>query len=147
LQNNSEQIKRLQPGDSQTVDFRLTSLKPGAQQGLLKIVGQDSLAADDVRYFTIEVRPPWPVLVVAQQPTAETALFLTQAIAPTENRKRHDARFECTVIDYHEIPSDQKTLNNYAAICLLDPPGLDAGTWQSLTDYAAAGHGVGVFLG
>ena len=72
LQKISEQIKRLKPGESQTVDFRLTSLKPGTQQGRVRIVGQDSLAADDVRYFSVEVRPPWPVLVVAQQPTAET---------------------------------------------------------------------------
>ena len=79
---------RLKPGESQTVDFRLTSLKPGTQQGLVRIVGQDSLAADDVRYFSVEVRPPWPVLVVAQQPTAETAIYLTEAIAPAEMRKR-----------------------------------------------------------
>ena len=103
LQNNSEQIKRLKPGESQTVDFRLTSLKPGTQQGLVRIVGQDSLAADDVRYFSVEVRPPWPVLVVAQQPTAETAIYLTEAIAPAEMRKRHEARFDCTVIGYREL--------------------------------------------
>ncbi len=29
----------------------------------------------------------------------------------------------------------------------MDPPGLEPGVWQTLTDYAAAGHGVGVFLG
>ena len=55
---------------------------------MVRIVGQDSLAADDVRYFSVEVRPPWPVLVVAQQPTAETAIYLTEAIAPPEMRKR-----------------------------------------------------------
>ena len=40
-----------------------------------------------------------------------------------------------------------RTLDKFAAVCLLDPPGLEPGAWQRLTDYAAAGHGVGVFLG
>ncbi|MGO9112160.1 MAG: BatA domain-containing protein [Thermoguttaceae bacterium] len=145
MQKISEQIKRLTPGDSQTVDFRLPSLKPGTQQGLVRIVGQDSLTDDDVRYFSVEVRPPWPVLVVAQQPIAESAIYLTEAVAPAEMRKRHDARFDCKVISYNEL-ADQ-TLEKFAAVCLLDPPGLEPGAWQGLTNYAAAGHGVGIFLG
>ncbi len=108
-------------GDSQTVDFQLTSLKPGTQQGLVRIVGQDSLAADDVRYFSVEVRPPWPVLVVAQQPTAETALYLTEAIAPAEMRKRHDARFDCTVIGYSELAN--QTLKKLDKVCGRLPAG------------------------
>ena len=77
----------------------------------MRIVGQDSLAADDVRYFSVEVRPPWPVLVVAQQPTAETAIYLTEAIAPAEMRKRHDARFDCKVIDYSELRQARSSTN------------------------------------
>ena len=60
-------------------------------------------------------------------------------------RKRHEARFDCTVIGYSELAG--QTLDKFAAVCLLDPPGLEPGAWQRLTDYAAAGHGVGVFLG
>ena len=145
LNKISEQIHRLAPGDSQTVDFRLPSLKPGTQQGQVRIVGQDSLPDDDVRYFSVEVRPPWPVLVVAEQPTKDTAIYLTEAIAPEEMRKRHDARFDCTVVGYSELAG--RKLDKFAAVCLLDPPGLEPGAWQRLTDYAAAGHGVGVFLG
>ena len=141
----SERIQRLMPGESQSVDFRLTSLKPGTRQGMVRIVGQDSLAADDVRYFSVEVRPAWPVLVVAQQPTAETAKYLTAALAPIEKRRRGEARFDCRVIGYSELAA--QTLDKFAAVCLLDPPGLEAGAWQRLTDYAAGGHGVGVFLG
>ena len=138
-----EQIRRLKPGDAQTVDFRLTSLRPGTQQGLVRIVPQDSLPADDVRYFSIAVRPPWPVLVVAQKP--DRAIYLAEAIAPAEMRKRNNARFDCKVAGYNEL-ANQK-LDHFAAICLLDPPGLEPGVWQRLTDYAAAGHGVGIFLG
>ena len=146
--NVSTQIKRLKPDESQTVEFHLPALKPGTQQGMVRIVPQDSLVADDVRYFSVEVRPPWPVLVVAQQPTAESAIYQAEAIAPAELRARHEARFNCSVIGYSELPHQTlKELARYAAVCLLDPPGLEPGIWQRLTDYAAAGHGVGVFLG
>ncbi len=148
LTKNSEQIKQLAPGDSQTVVFRITSLKPGTQQGIVRIASGDSLADDDVRYFSVEVRPPWPVLVVAQQPTAQSAIYLTEAIAPAEMRKRHDARFDCKVMDYNEFAAQTpEKLAKFAAVCLLDPPGLEPGAWEALTNYAAAGHGVGLFLG
>ena len=73
------------------------------------------------------------------------AVYLTGALAPVEWQKRHQAGFECKVIGYSELVNQK--LDEFAAVCLLDPPGLEAGAWQRLTDYAAAGHGVGVFLG
>ena len=142
----SEQIKPLKAGETQTLDFRLASLKPGTRQGRVRIVGQDSLAADDVRYFTIDVRPPWPVLIVAQpSDSTTTAVYLTSAIAPLEMRRRGTERYKCETINYAELANTK--LDGYAAVCLLDPPGLEVGIWQRLTDYAASGHGVGVFLG
>ena len=86
------------------------------------------------------------MLVVAQLPTAETSLYLTGAVAPVRWQKLHQAHFECTVIGYGDL-ADLKTLDKFAAVFLLDPPGLAAGDWQRLTDYAVAGHGVGIFLG
>jgi hypothetical protein len=141
----SEQIKRLQPGESQTVDFRIPSLKPGLHQGTVRITAQDSLTADDVRYLSVQVRPPWPVLVVAERPTADNALYLTAALAPAELKNRREAHFECTVVDYEQFAGMK--LDSFAAVFLLDPPGLEAGVWQALTNYAATGRGVGVFLG
>jgi hypothetical protein len=139
------QIKNLLPGEPQTVDFRLTLREPGLQQGVVRIVGQDALAADDVRYFSVEVRPPWPLLVVAPDPPAESAMRFSYALATPEERARHEARFDCTVIGYGDFPA--QNFEKYAAICLLDPPGQDDLVWQRLTDYASRGHGVGIFLG
>jgi hypothetical protein len=146
LEEVGKQIKPLHSGETQTLDFHLSSLKPGTRQGLVRIMGQDSLSADDVRYFTVEVRPPWPVLIVAQPPVSQSAVYLTSTIAPLEMKKRGAARFTCDTIDYGALAA-RKDLDKYAAVCLLDPPGMDADIWQRLTDYAAAGHGVGVFLG
>jgi len=141
LEKTREQNVQLKPGETKAVEFSLTSLKPGLQQGQVRIVGKDSLSDDDVRYFSIDVRPPWPVLVVAQQPTAETAIYLVGALAPMQ----YQAAFDCKVIGYSELAS--QTLDSFAAVFLLDPPGLEATAWDALTNYVASGHGLGVFLG
>ena len=77
---NRQQTVTLRPGESQPVEFRLEGLKTGVHQGALRIMGEDGLAADDVRFFTVEVKPAWPVLVVAPKPTHTRALFLTEAL-------------------------------------------------------------------
>src|SRR5690606_6495774 len=41
-------------------------LEPGTHHGMVRITGEDELAVDDTRYFTLQVRLPVPVLVVAQ---------------------------------------------------------------------------------
>ena len=145
LQKMGERTVALKPGEARPVEFQLNALKTGMQQGMVRIVGQDGLAADDVRHFTIAVRPAWPVLVVAASPAQDHAVYLTGAIAPPEFRKRGQARFDCTVVDFSQLAS--QAFEKYAAVCLLDPPPLDPGVWQRLTDYASEGHGVGVFLG
>ena len=67
---NRQQTVTLRPGESQPVEFRLEGLKTGTHQGSVRIMGEDGLAADDVRFFTVEVKPAWPVLVVAPRPTS-----------------------------------------------------------------------------
>jgi hypothetical protein len=148
LEQVSQQIKQLGTGASESLDFRLPSLKPGTRQGVVRILGQDSLAADDERYFTIEVRPSWPVLLVAQPPVTESAIYLRSALEALNARHPGTSQFECEAVDYADLAArTPKSLESYAAVCLLDPPALEPGVWQCLTDYAAAGHGVGIFLG
>ena len=144
-QKVGEKTVVLKSGEARPVEFRLSDLKTCTHQGFIRLMGQDGLAADDTRYFTIEVRPAWPVLLVAPRPVGQYAVYWTGAIAPTEYRKRGQARFDCHLIDYGELPG--QSLEKDAAVCLLDPPPLEPGVWQKLTDYASEGHGVGVFLG
>ena len=135
----------LPPNQSQQVGFHVEGLATGTHQGLLRIVGQDGLPDDDVRYFTVEVKPPWRVLIAAAKPVRNRALFLSLALAPTIAVKRNRARFDCHVIGFDELA--QQALDGYAAVCLLDPTPLEAALWQKLGDYAAEGHGVAIFLG
>ncbi|MEX2111773.1 MAG: BatA domain-containing protein [Pirellulales bacterium] len=130
-------------------DFRLRGLSPGVHQGFLKLAGEDSLAADDTKWFTVDVRPAWRVLIVAPQDAqgrpGDYALFLSEALAPHAIRIKGEAAFECDVIAEAELA--QKPLEAYAAVCLLDPTPLAPAMWQKLQAYAAHGGGVGIFLG
>jgi len=141
----SEQTHTLKSGEAKRLEFRIGSLGEGTHQGLVRLVGQDGLEADDVRYFTVEVKPPWRVLIAAPEPAQRNALFLSEALAPEMMRRQGLARFECRVLSLAEL-ADQP-LGDYAAVLLLDPRPLEPAVWRKLTDYASDGHGVGVFLG
>ncbi len=148
MQSGGVQSVEAVPGELRPVGFHVAELGPGADQGLVRIVGQDGLAADDTRYFTVQVKPAWHVLLAAPKgarQAANYALYLTQALAPEEYRKRGQAQFECDVCELADLP--KRPLADYAAVCLLDPTPLEPATWQKLASYAAEGHGVAIFLG
>ncbi len=63
----------LRAGESQAADFHLRGLEAGVHQGYLKIVGEDSLACDDTRWFTVDVRTAWRVLIAAPQDASGAA--------------------------------------------------------------------------
>lgn len=136
------------PGELRPVKFYVSDLSPGTHQGLVRIVGQDGLAADDTRYFTVQVKPAWHILLAAPRaakPAEGYSLYLAEALAPEEYRKRGKSRFDCDVCDLSDLSKQQ--LGNYAAVFLLDPTPLEPATWQMLAKYAAEGHGVAIFLG
>lgn len=127
------------------LDFTVSGFSRGLHQGFVRIVGQDALEPNDVRYFTMNVQSAWPILIAAPQPVQERALFLVEALAPTAFRKTGKTRFDCRVVPFEGIA--ETDLSQYAAVCLLDPPPLSPGTWQKLGDYVSDGRGLAVFLG
>jgi hypothetical protein len=144
-QKRGEKVVSLKPGPATSLQFRLGDLGTGIHQGFLRILGQDGLAADDTRYFTVEVGPAWPVLVVAGRPVAQHAHNYVAAVAPAELRRRGQARFECQIIDFEELA--KQPLEKFAGVVLLDPPRLEPGVWKKLADFTAEGHGLAIFLG
>lgn len=128
---------------SANVAFSLASLDLGTHHGYVEIAGEDGLPLDNRRYFTIHVRPPWPVLVAA--PPGAVAEFLTERLAPYEFRQTGRARFECSTCDLRQI--NDQPLNDYAAVALLDPTPLTDDVWQKLLRYVQSGKGLAVFLG
>jgi hypothetical protein len=130
---------------AQQLEFVVGSLDVGTHQGYLRIVGQDGLAADDTRYFSVDVKAPWRILIISSHMKHSYAPFLEELISPESWRRSGQSRFECHTIKQAELPHTR--LERYAAVCLLDPKPLGEKQWRRLADYASAGGGVAVFLG
>ena len=141
----SQQIAKLRSGENLQLEFRLGGLGPGMHQGYVKIPGEDGLAADDVRYFTVSVNRPWRVLIATGGKPNEAGLFLREALAPAPLRAKGAAAFDCELVGIDKLNSLK--LEQYQAICLLDPPALADAVWQRLSAFAAQGGGVAIFLG
>ena len=140
-----EQIVELDGGQSRSVDFKIEGLGVGGHQGYVEIAGDDALQCDNRRWFSVEVNEAWQVLVVAPAPAELHGLFLTSALAPAGFRREGRARFDCKLAEYDGLA--QEKLEDYAAIWLLDPPGLEPATWTRLEDYVRQGRGLAVCLG
>lgn len=138
-----QQTELFSPDTARQVQFSIGELDQGPQQGYVRLVGEDGLAWDDVRYFTVEVRPAWPVLVVTPYP--ERAVFLSEALAPSAFRESRRARFTCKVIQPEQLTGE--VLADYAAVCLLDPPPLTEAAWKQVADCVRAGGAAALFLG
>ncbi|QDT01090.1 BatA domain-containing protein [Adhaeretor mobilis] len=123
------------------VAFEVTDLPLGTHQAMVKLATNDPLAVDNERYFTVEVRPPERVLLVAEKPS--DALFVQEALNPT--LWEQPLRFVCETMLFDELA--QTDLTKYKSVLLLDPPAQSTDTWQQLLDFANQGGGVGLFLG
>ncbi len=138
-----KQAIELDRDGTQLVKFNLSALEMGTHYGYVEVEGDDNLPIDNRRYFTVHVRPPWPVLVVA--PASAFSQFLTETLAPYEFRETGRARFHCTTIRPEQL-ADQP-LRDYAAVALLDPAPLPESSWQNLRQYVERGGGLALFLG
>jgi len=129
-----------------SIEFELSVLSEGTNQGVIRLTSPDALAANDTIGFTVEVQAPSRILIVAPQDVQ--TLFLREALAPEQLRRSGiiPYRIDTMNVDaFNESPPNR--LTDYRAIFLLDPPPLPPVGWKKLADYAAAGNGVAVFLG
>ena len=129
--------------ERQAVEFSLAGLQLGTHQGFVRIVGSDGLPADDVRFFSVDVRAASKVLLVGQDEF--DTLFLREALSPSAAAGSAPSKFVCEVDQFDEL--GEMPLAEFAAVCLVDPPPLPNGAWQALADFADGDGGVGIFLG
>lgn len=144
-QKRHEEVVELGEDESLELPIFVSGLDAGTHQGTLRIVGEDGLALDDVRYFTVEVESTWRVLIASPQPTDEYTRYFAEALAPEHFRKSGRARFDCTVVAQEEL--ERQSLSRYSAVCVLDPLPLSPGAWKALAGYAYDGGGVAIILG
>ncbi|NIL96404.1 MAG: hypothetical protein GTO53_05625 [Planctomycetales bacterium] len=145
LQKKGEQTVVCRGGELQSVEFKAALVGLGPHQGLVRFARSDNLTADDVRYFTVSVQPPWNLLVVAPPPALRNARLLTGALAPRTLRRRGTAQYEFEIIDQEQL--SQQRLRGYDAIWLLDPRPLRVEVWNRLTSFVSQGGGLAITLG
>lgn len=141
---------QFEENDVQQAGFTLKNLPTGIHHGVVKIEGNDSLAADNQRYFTVEVRNPQKVLLVrpGQNDNSQTEVVSRHVeivLAPDELVDSGQAAFEVTTVDQSRL-LEQK-LSQYSAIFLLDPVGLSSLEWTTLKKFVIAGGGLAIILG
>lgn len=125
-------------GENQQVRFTLGRLAVGTHQGQIRLTGEDGLALDDVRYFTLEVQPSLQILVVTGDGVS-AELFVRML------KDNPQTQFQCDVISQAEL--SQADFGDYRAVCLLDPLPATAEVWEKLVSYVERGGGVALFLG
>ncbi len=118
-------------------------LPQGVHHGTLEIIGEDGLADDNKRYFTINVRPEWDVLVV--HPDNVNPANLVDLLAPFREQEKGTAIYHCTVAKQNEI--SRYKLEDFQAVFVLDPTPISEGVWQDLDQYVEQGGGLAIFLG
>lgn len=133
----------VQPDQSTGFQFELSGIAPGVHQGYVDVIGEDGLAFDNRRYFTIEVREQWPGLVIRPPDVNETNAV--QSLAPYAYQQAGLAKFDFQVIDQDNI--SRVRLDDYALILLLDPKPLSETVWNLLADYVSDGGGLFIMLG
>ena len=129
-------------GDSQqSFPMLLTSgFDQGTRQGKLRFATSDALPIDDQAWFTLSVQPPHKILIFAQPPVRDSALYLRTALETIPFAVEERPISELAGM----TPSE---LQEYDAVVLLDPSALTPVTWKKLADHVSAGYGVATFLG
>ena len=102
----------------------------------------DAVAADNYRYWTMNLPPDVPVLLVDGDAEARDARYLSWALAPG-GAVRTGVRPQIETPRYLSL----KPLDGYPAINLANIDRLDATAVEALEKYVAAGGGVVFFLG
>ncbi len=131
------------PGEAAQVEFAVDGLKGPLCRGEIRLDSSDPFAPDDVRYFTVRVRQPPNVLLVA--PTPAQARLLQLALAPTELARLGRARYRCQYASPEQLVG--KDLSRFGVVCLVSVPRLSGSAWRALDTFVRAGGGLAVFLG
>ena len=138
----AETLIDLNAGQSRA-SFTLAALTEDVHQGYVKLAASDALEADNTRYFTVEVEPPRPVLLVGIDRAA--SLFVDQALAPLGGADGEPGEYETQRVGFDQLAS--LPLEDYRSVWLLDPPALEDRLWRRLDDYARGGGSVATALG
>ncbi len=130
--------------DNGTVQVTINMKGPwptGIHHGWLELESGDSLGVDNRQYFTVEVSPAWKALVAYPDGVDPGNLVYSLDTGDELSEKL----YEVTAISQRDI--SHYSLDDFAAVFLLDPQPVSESTWRILNQYVTNGGGLALFLG
>ena len=134
---------KIVPGGSSDIALEIPPMKVGTHHGMIRLIGDDALAIDDTRYFTVEVLPSSRVLLVAENAEeARVIKFMINATpVPVEEGNEE---YAVDTIGYDDLPAVR--LADFDSVILMDPPA-DVIADAAWSGYVSKGRGLLVCLG
>lgn len=133
--------------EESSADLKFTFSQPlakGTYHGKVEIEGEDGLAIDDQRFFTIRVGDTKRALVV--HPQDVNPRIMQSLLAPRDKIESGTAKYECDVMPQTNFIG-LSDWSQYDAIFLLNPLPIQEADWNRLETFATGGGGLGIFLG
>ena len=135
---------RLDPFNTGTVQFNFTVPEEGQFEGSVKLARNDSLEADNTRFFLIQARAASTVLIISDQNPEDTAAapyYLSAAVSPFQNSGT-GTRAVCR----HSQDLDAAVVDSAQVFILYPPVSLAPETAALLYHHVVSGTGLLVFL-
>ncbi len=117
-------------------------LELGTHMGFVRFVGEDAMPLDDIRFFSIEVRPPSPVLIVCDDD--DEARVLAQTITAPLSIEDPNAEYRVDTVKQRDLQAVR--FADFDMVFFIDPT-TETLTSELLSDYVHAGGNVLVALG
>jgi len=138
----------LTAGGRRTVVLRHTFRRMGEYTGRVEL-GPDELPADNIRFFTVEVRDKVPVLIVNGAPSIipyrDGAFYLRLALEAPNRAGQPLSPIRPKVVTERELLGER--LDNYACVILANVARIGPQLAQRLAAYVRGGGGLLVFCG
>ncbi len=125
------------------VQMHVANLQGPVVHGELRLLSSDPLPMNDVRHFTLEIKPPPKVLLVS--PSEKIASLLSGVLSHEDERKSGKVRF--LLDEARPAKLSETKLGNYSVVVLNSVPSLTETTWKSLHKFVNNGGGLAVFVG
>lgn len=124
--------------DSLSAPARLSipvDLESGSLAGVVRLSSSDPLQADDVRYFSVGVRPHPKILIVADR--QQDARFLQFALEASDGGPGSQPFYDCTFIRTAQL--DRQPLAPFDVVCLVNCRRPSPQHWQTLREWVDRG--------
>ncbi|MFB3891561.1 MAG: BatA and WFA domain-containing protein [Phycisphaerae bacterium] len=136
---------RLSPGQPEMLEIPVRPQTEGIANGRIVLQQADSLEADNVRYFTLEVGPPPGMLIVCDSAGNETYFMMSNAVAPNRSGEPSRSWVKAETVTADRLSADM--LARMRVVMLADVASLTDAQWQALGKYVNEGGNLWVVAG